>query len=427
MVEWFIIGSVIGLLVGLLAALFQRGQHQATKIALHITEKKLQDTTQEHHHKTRQNEQLREQVVHLEATRKNLLEQAERQNQEVASMGKKLFLQFSHVSNEILETKSEKLTKQNKDQLESLLLPLREKIEDFQKQIAHTKEASMAGTMALKEEFQKVNAIYEKIHQESKKATEAILGNNKLQGTWGEVNALHILERTGLRKNEQYFIQKSFVATDGKRCIPDILIKLPDKRHIIMDVKVSLLDYVKFFNATDTKEKQHYLKKHLSSIKTHIRQLSGKNYAQAYDLSTIDFVLLLLPVEAAFSLAIQQEPSLFEEAYTSNIVLVSPTTLRATLSIIEHVWKVNDQNQHAAEIARQSGALYDKFANLVEDFKKLGHQLHLSQKSYDQALKRLASGRGNLIQKVEHLKKLGARATTNKDLVVLQPLELKSE
>ena len=416
MFAWFIIGSTIGLLVGLLLAFIQHTKYQTTKVQLQRTSHDLHHAMANLQKETTENQNLKERVIHLDVTNKNLMVQLQEHSKEVDRMEKKLLLQFTNLSNEILDRKSEKFTKQNKAQIENLLLPLREKIQDFQKQIIHTKEASIAGTTALKEEFQKINALYEKIHEKSTQATQALLGNNKLQGTWGETHALQILERTGLRKNEQYFVQKSFVTQEGKRCIPDIVIKLPDRRHLIMDVKVSLLDYVKFFNATEPNEKKYHLKKHLQAIKAHIKNLGQKKYAQTYHLPSVDFVLLLLPVETAFSAAIQQEPSLFEEAYQHNIVLVSPTTLHATLSIVEHVWKTKYRNEYATQIAKQSGAIYDKFVNFVGYLKKVNQQLILSQKSCDQALKVLYAGRGNLVDKVEKLKQLGAHTSSNKTL-----------
>lgn len=227
----------------------------------------------------------------------------------------------------------------------------------------------------------------------------------------GEVHALHLLERTGLRQNEQYFVQQGFATEDGKRHVPDFVIKLPGDRNIVMDVKVSLVDYVKFFNAGDDKDRAVYLKKHIQSIKGHIKALGEKNYAQMYQLHGLDFVLLLLPMEPAFTVAIQQEPSLFEEAYTKNVVLVSPTTLQATLSMIAHVWRENTRNEHALRIAQESGALYDKFVGFVDDVKRISHQLGLGQRACEDAMKKLTEGKGNLVSKVEKLRSLGARAS----------------
>lgn len=416
---YYIMTGALGLLLGLLFAFVQHTKYRTTQVQLITMRDYWQQCEKGLNEEKKAHAAATERVIQLDVRNNELKNRLKAYEKEAEAAEEKLLLQFKALSNELLEQKSEKFTKQNKVQLENILTPLRDKIQDFQKQIADTQQVSLAGNLALKQEFQKVNNLYEKIQQESSKATQAIMGDNKLQGTWGEVHALQLLESTGLRKGEQYFVQKGFSATDGKRYVPDIIIKLPDKRSIVMDVKVSLVDYVKFFNAEDEKEKTVYLKKHLQSLKNHIKQLSNKQYAQMYQLHGLDFVLLLLPVEPAFSLAIREEPSLFEEAYEHNIVLVSPTTLRATLSIIEHIWKSAYRNRYALSIAQESGALYNKFFNFIEDLKKIGHQLHLGQRAWEQAMKKLVEGRGNLVAKVEQLKRLGAR--TNKALDTLLP------
>ncbi len=420
-----IIVSLLGIVIAIWVLLGSKS------IALEFVQKQLDLREVALKEARQQHVEAVEQIAHLEAVNKHLSEQVATQEKRSKEQEEKLLLQFKNLSNELLDAKGRKFTEQNQKELDKLLLPLREKIGDFQQQLVHSRQDSIKGTMALKQEFDKVHGLYERIRSDTEKATRALMGDNKLQGTWGEVNALGILEQTGLRKNEQYFVQKGFATKSGDRLIPDITIKLPGKRNIIMDVKVSLVNYVKYFNTEDPEEKKKFLKQHIASIKNHIKLLSKKNYAQLYDLEGLDCVLLLLSVEPAFSLALQHEPSLFEEAYQQNIVLVSPATLRATLSIIENVWQGAYRNRYALEIAKQSGDLYDKFVNFVESLKKIGHHLSLGTKAYDQALKKLATGKGNLVSRAEKIKKMGARTSKiltlpNEDLL-LEQLEKPQE
>ena len=399
-----------GFLVG---ALFLWREHTARKIVekeRDMVAKDLRTTTQQLEQLHIDNASFREQAIALEAEKKQLLNKAKEEAQQKKMLEEKLFLEFKALSSDLLQHNSVAFSKQNREQMDLLLKPLHEKISDFQKQVIAAQQTSHERNVVLKQEFEKVHQFYEKMHQDASKTTKAIMGDNKMQGTWGEMHALQLLERTGLRKNEQYFVQKSFSTSEGKRYMPDIIIKLPGARSLVVDVKVSLVDYVKFFNAEESK-KEHYLKKHIHSIRNHIKTLSEKNYAQLYELHGLDFVLMLLPLEPAFSLAVQHAPALLEEAYVKNVVLVSPTTLQATLFIIEHIWRDANRNRHALQIAQQSGALYDKFVSFVEDIKKISRQLQLSQQACDQAMKKLSEGKGNLVSKAEKLKKLGARTS----------------
>lgn len=404
-------------ILGTLCVLFgiglfwQQLKYEKIAIQLKLTTKKAQDQAAQMEDSLQAKEALRAEVTALTIDNKHLAHQLSQGEQQTKVMKEQLLLQFKNLSNELLEQKSAKFTQQNKKQIEDILLPLREKLRDFQKQVADTQQVSIKGNMALKQEFEKVNSLYEKMREDSQKTTQAIMGDNKLQGTWGEMHALQILESTGLRKDEQYFVQESFTTAEGKRYVPDIIIKLPGGRNIVMDVKVSLVHYVKFFNANDEAEKAKYLKKHIQSLKNHIKSLHEKNYVQLYGLKQLDFVLLLLPIDPAFYVATKHEPSLFQEAFERNILLVSPATLRAAMPFIAHIWKNNLRNTNALEIARQSGLLYDKFVGFVEDLKKIGYQLKLAEKAYEQAFKKLEDGRGNMITKVEQIKKLGARTT----------------
>ena len=411
-----ILSGILGLSLGLLFALYQYASRQVAVYQYRETYRQLQSAEQrlvalQQEHSTQQ-----EQLAELA-----LLKQGEQA----------LFEHFKQASHELFENKSEKLIHRNEQLMQLLLRPLERQIKDFKKQINDNHHITTEKTLALKQEFEKVNTLYQKISEQSARTTRALMGDNKRQGIWGETHALQLLEGTGLRQNEQFFVQKSFTTDDGKRLIPDIVIKLPAKRSIILDVKVSLIDYMKYCNSTDPKEKEHYCKKHVQSIKKHIKSLREKDYAQVYALQGFDFVLMLLPVEGAFALAIEQEPSLFQEAYEDHIILTSPATLRAILGMIDQLWKNDYRNEHALAIARKSGEIYNKFVNFVEALNKVRRQLNLAQRTCDQAMDRLATGKGNLISKAAQLQKLGA-ATTKKlplaeELPVTLPLNIATE
>ena len=362
-----------------------------------------------------------------EGLNESLMERLKRDEEETQERERLLLTQFENLSNSLLEAKSEKFTKQNKVQIESMLAPFGEKIKDFQRQLLDSYKSSVADRAGLKHEFERVHALYDRIHRESVQLSKAILGDNKIQGSWGEVHALQILEGAGLRKNEQYFVQQVFKSHEGKRLIPDIVIKLPGDRNIVMDVKVSLVDYLRFFNTDDKAERKMHLRNHIKSIRKHIASLSGKCYTQLHGLAGLDFVLLLLPVEPAFSLALQEEPSLFQEAYEKNIVLVSPATLRATLTIIEQLWRAEYRNKHALALAEESGALYDKFVGFWKDLQKVGQKLKGSQSAYDEAVKKLIGGRGNLVKRVERLREMGAKTHKRLDIAAIEEIKGRLE
>ena len=365
---------------------------------------------------------LQGELSRMEGLNESLVERLKGSEEEKRERERLLLVQFENLSNSLLDAKSEKFTKQNMVQLEGLLAPLGVKIKEFQGQLLDSYRASVADRVGLKQEFERVHALYDRIHKESVQLSKAILGDNKVQGSWGEVHALQILEGAGLRKNEQYFVQQVFKKEDGKRLIPDIIIKLPGDRNIVMDVKVSLVDYLRFFNTDDKAERKVHLRKHIKSIRNHITSLGGKRYTQIHGLAGLDFVLLLLPVEPAFSLALQEEPSLFQEAYEKNIVLVSPATLRATLTIIEQLWRAEYRNKHALALAEESGALYDKFVSFWKDLQRVGQQLKGSQSAYDAAVKKLVGGRGNLVRRVERLREMGAKAHKRLDIAAIESM-----
>ena len=409
---YLIIGLVIGVLSGWYAANAKLSAYSQTLQAkLEGAQQQLDEVKKELFLVNNQNLQLGQDFVRLETVNQHLTEKLGTQKQEVEAMQEKLTIQFKNLANDLLEEKSKKFTDQNKVNLEGILKPLGERIQEFEKQIVQTNKESLERNVALRTEVKKLSELNAQITKEAENLTKAIKGDTKTQGNWGEFILESILEKSGLAKDREYRIQTSFLTEEGKRYQPDVIIQLPENRHIIIDAKVSLVNYEQFFNSEQPSEQALVLKKHIQSMRKHIKELSEKNYQSQYDLKGLDFVLMFVPIEPAFSLAVQHDLGLFNEAYEKNIVLVSPTTLMATLRTIANIWKHEYQNQNALEIAQQGGALYDKFVGFVEDLKHLGRQMDIAQKAYAEAMKKLYEGKGNLIRRAQNIKTLGARTS----------------
>ncbi|MFV0589921.1 MAG: DNA recombination protein RmuC [Draconibacterium sp.] len=342
----------------------------------------------------------------------NLKEKLDTQKAELEELQKKFTTEFENVANKILEKHSEKFTAANQKNIGEVLNPLKEKIQQFEQKVENTYQKGLKDQTELRAELLKLYALNNKISEEANNLTKALKGDVKKQGNWGEVVLERILERSGLNEGEQgYQKQFSDTAEDGRRIQPDIVINLPDNKHIIVDSKVSLIAYERAVNAENEEQRQKFIKEHLLSLRTHIKGLSEKHYQSASKLNSPDFVLLFIPIEASFSVAVQEDQELFSYAWDQKVVMVSPSTLLATLRTISSIWQQENQTRNAIEIARQSGALYDKFVGFVSDLEKLGNNLNTSRKTYDDAMNKLKDGRGNLIRSVENIKKLGAKAT----------------
>ncbi len=384
---------------------------QALQAKLEGAQKQLEETKEEFFLANHRNLQLGQDLARLETVNQHLTEKLGEQKQEVEAIQEKLAVQFRNLANDLLEEKSKKFTDQNKVNLEGLLKPLGERIQEFEKQVVQTNKESLERNVALRTEVKKLSELNAQITKEAENLTKAIKGDTKNQGTWGEFILENILEKSGLIKDREYRVQASFVTAEGKRYQPDVIIKLPEGKHIIIDAKVSLVNYEQFFNTEQPSERALALKKHIQSIRKHIKELSEKNYQNEYDIKGLDFVLMFVPIEPAFSLAVQHDLELFNGAYEKNIVLVSPTTLMVTLRTIANIWKHEYQNHNALEIAQQGGALYDKFVGFVEDLKHLGRQMDIAQKAYVEAMKKLHEGKGNLVNRAQNIKNLGARTS----------------
>lgn len=351
-----------------------------------------------------------------------LKERLEKQKEELEGLQNKFQNTFENLAHAILEKESEKFTTLNKENIENLLKPLRERILNFEQKVEHNEKASIKRHAELGEQLRFLNEQNLKISEEAVNLTRALKGNAKIQGNWGEMILERVLEGSGLERGREYSIQEHLVAMDGKRLQPDVVIHLPGDRKMIVDAKVSLTAYERYVNATDEKVKNTFLKAHLSSIEKHVEELSQKNYQRVYKRESPNFVLLFIPIEAAFAVASNAQPQLYAKAFERQIILVTPTTLLAVLRTVESMWQNEKQTRNATEIAIQAGRLYDSFVNLTTGFEKVGKQLGTLQNTYDSAMKKL-TGRGNLIRRVETLKRLGAQTAKQLDPKYLQESE----
>lgn len=322
--------------------------------------------------------------------------------------------EFENLAHKILEDNSEKFTRLNKDNMENILSPLQERIKGFEEKVEKSREATLQRHSELGKQLELLNRQNLKISEEATNLTKALKGDSKMQGNWGEVILERVLEQSGLKKDHEYFTQQSFKTPDNRRLQPDVVVSLPGDKKMIIDSKVSLKAYEGYVNTEQESAKNNFLNQHLLSLKRHIQELSGKKYELLYPMESPDFVLLFIPIEAAFAVASNAYPALYADAFQKNIILVTPTTLLAVLRTIENMWQNEKQKENTLQIATQAGRLYDTFVSLLEELEKIGNQLNTVQNSYDRAMVKL-KGRGNLINRVEKLKKLGAKTSKEMD------------
>jgi DNA recombination protein RmuC len=321
--------------------------------------------------------------------------------------------QFKNLANEILEDKSKRFTEQNAASLDALLKPLQTKLTEFKEQVSNAYGNEARERYALKSEIERLANLNLKMSDETRSLTQALKGDSKVQGNWGELVLESILESSGLRKGEEYVVQDSHTQSNGSRLQPDVVIKLPEGRSLVVDSKVSITAYARHAETSDEKTAEQELAAHIQSLRQHIQGLSGKNYSSLYGIGSVDFVLMFVPIEPAFLLALKTTPNLYQEALTKNIVLVCPSTLMATLRTVAHLWRQDHQNRNALEIAKQCGNLYDKFVGFVDDLEKLGQRLDQAQTSYHDAFNKLKTGKGNLIRSAEKVRELGVKPSKN--------------
>jgi DNA recombination protein RmuC len=373
-------------------------------------EKQLALSTTEKETIRAEKDSLAIQLSKKETDFENLWERNKEQKQEVEQLQEKFTKEFENLANKILEEKTIKFTEQNKENLKNILSPLQDKIQLFEKKVEDTHKESIDYHAALRQQILGLREMNEQMSKETLNLTKALKGDSKMQGNWGELVLERVLEKSGLEKDREYFVQQSFVTEDGNRVFPDVIINLPDGKKMIVDSKVTLTAYERYINEEDDNLKTQHLKEHVVSINRHVEQLGNKNYQDLYQMESPDFVLLFIPIESAFAIALNEDTSLYNKAFEKNILIVTPSTLLATLRTIDSMWANQKQQENALEIARQAGALYDKFEGFVSDLVKIGKKMDEAKIEYQGAMNKLVEGKGNLITSVEKLKKMGAKA-----------------
>ncbi|SFU43390.1 DNA recombination protein RmuC [Pustulibacterium marinum] len=377
-------------------------------------QKQLDMVQEEAYELRHEKEALAVQLSKKESDFQHLQERSLEQKQELEKLQEKFTKEFENLANKILEEKSSKFTEQNKENIKNILGPLQEKIQLFEKKVDYSNEENLKRHYSMTEQLRNLKELNQQITKEASNLTRALKGDTKMQGNWGELVLERVLEKSGLEKGSEYTVQNSFTTEEGKRVLPDVIIHLPDNKKMIVDSKVSLIAYERYVNEEDENLRPALLKEHLNSVRKHVEQLSAKSYHELYKIESPDFVLLFIPLEPAFAAASQLDSNLYSWAFEKNIVIVTPSTLLATLRTIDSMWQNEKQHKNAMDIAIQAGRLYDQFKGLLDDFEKVGKQLQTVQNSYTGAMTKL-TGRGNLLGRVEKLKKLGAKASKQID------------
>ena len=406
-------------LKGLIVDLNSEIKIREEKINMIIDE--LKSYKEENQNKDNQLINLQRNLAGKESDLKHLNERLAENKKEVEELQTKFKIEFENLANKILEEKSGKFTEQNKKNLDEILNPLKDKIQQFERKVEETHKKDIEDRASIQERIKNLIETSNQISEDAKNLTRALKGDSKTQGNWGELILENILERSGLVKDREYFVQQSLKDEEGSRFQPDVLVKYPGDRSVVIDSKVSLTAYEKFVASDDDDEQEKRLNEHLVSIKNHIKELNEKNYQNLYQLKTLDFVMMFVPIEPSYLIAIQKDPDLWNYAYEKRILLISPTNLIAALKMIASMWRQEYQSQNVLEIARQSGALYDKFVGFVSDLQDIGNKLASTKKAYDAALNKISTGKGNLITTAQKIKDLGAK--TKKEL----PKELFEE
>jgi|AP12_2_1047962.scaffolds.fasta_scaffold01881_4 DNA recombination protein RmuC len=403
---------IIGLLIGsIIAWLLLRNNSVKLEERNRITDQQNKESETLLNEEREKVLQLNSKLSSLQADYSNLQKKLLEQKEEVEKLQEKFTKEFEILANKIFDEKTSKFSEQSKSNLQEILDPLKERITEFQNKVEESNKESIDRNAALRQQLTSLKEMNLQMSTDAQNLVKALKGDTKAQGDWGEIQLERILERSGLRKGEEYVVQESYTDESGSRKRPDVIVNLPEEKKIIIDSKVSLVDYERFVSAENDEQSNMHLKSFIGSVKKHVKELSGKNYQGLFDHGSLDFVLMFVPIEPAFSLAVQYGDNLYVEAYDKNIIIVSPTTLLATLRTIANIWKQEHQNQNVLEIAKQSGALYDKFVGFVDDLVDVGSRMDQAKKSYMTAMNKLTDGSGNLVNRAEKIKLLGAKTS----------------
>ncbi|GAA4445477.1 DNA recombination protein RmuC [Pontibacter saemangeumensis] len=346
------------------------------------------------------------------------------QGRELEQLREKFLQQFQSISNQVLMTNAEHFNKASSENLERILSPLKERIKEFEAKVELTYEKTLKDSVSLKEQITQLASLNQQMSQDALNLTRALKGESKTQGNWGEYLLESLLEKSGLRKGVHYEREEVRQNDESRIYRPDVVVRLPDSKHLIIDSKMSLVAYEAYCSCEDELQQEAYLRSHINSVRTHFADLGRKNYHRLAGINSPDFVLMYIPIEPAFSLALQHDHDLFTDAFDRNIVLVTTSTLLATLRTVAGVWRQEDQKRNVLRIAEESGKLYDKFVGFVDDLKTIGKHLENSQSSYNAAMNKLTEGKGNLIRRVEILRELGAKTSKTLDESLLQEAQL---
>ena len=356
-----------------------------------------------------QKEQLISEIAHFKATNENLQHRLKEQKGEIEQLQEKFTNEFSLIANKLLKQNSVEFAEANQKRLDQILTPLKENIKSFEQKVDNKYEKELKERSSLIEQIKSLEKLNTQMSEDAHNLTRALKGDNKIQGNWGELILEKVLENSGLIEGEEYEKQHSTTNDEGNRIQPDIVIKLPDDKHIVIDSKVSTNAYQDYIGSEEKEEQETHLKNHLISVKNHIKGLSEKHYMTGKNIDSPDFVLLFMPIESSFGIAMKADNQLYQYAWDRKVVIVTPSTLLATLKTIASVWKQDKQTRNALRIAEESGKLYDKFVNFLEDLEQIEKGLTVSQKAYNGAVNKLKTGSGNLIGKAEKIRILGAK------------------
>lgn len=411
-------GALAGIIFAWLIFLIVRSRYISEQAVLiercQSRQEALETLEHDHHMLSEEIQKMKELSARQSAENESYIRQIAQSKEDFKKSEEALVSRFENLSHKIFDEKNATFKQQSQESLNMLLSPLKEKISDFEKKVTDSFGSQAKESFSLKEQIQSIVQVNEKMTLQAESLVNALKGDSKTQGNWGEVMLEKILEDSGLRKGSDYLLQGGGLKlqdADGKRQYPDVIVNLPDKKHIIIDSKVTLKHYERFFSEQDDAARAQHLKLFLKSMREKVGELDQRRYQDTDKLGAPDFVLMFIPIEAAYILAIQEDRELQNYAWDKKVVMVCPTTLFATLRTITSVWRLELQNKNALEIAREGGLLYDKVEGFVQDMTKIGKQLTTVQGSYDSAMKKLSNGRGTILSKTEKLKTLGAKTS----------------